>query len=39
MGIEFTELDDRIQETLQRHLDKMNEGLSAATAKGASGAD
>lgn len=39
MGIEFTELDHQIQETLQRHLDKLNEGLTAATAKGASSAD
>jgi hypothetical protein len=39
MGIEFTELDSQIQETLQRHLDKLNEGLTATTAKGASSGD
>jgi hypothetical protein len=42
MGIEFTDLENKIQETLQRHLDKMNEGLASAArdaAKGASSAD
>ncbi len=41
MGIEFVDLENRLQETLQKHLDKMNEGLNASrdAAKGASGAD
>lgn len=42
MGIEFTDLENKVQETLQRHLDKMNEGLASAArdaAKGASSAD
>ena len=42
MGIEFTDLDNKVQEALQRHLDKMNEGLASAArdaAKGASSAD
>jgi hypothetical protein len=38
MGIEFTDLENQIQETLQRHLDKLNEGLASSreAAKGAS---
>jgi len=45
MGIEFIDLDNKVQEALQRHLDKLNEGLAAAAtaareaAKGASSAD
>jgi hypothetical protein len=39
MGIEFTTLDNHVQESLQQYLEKLNEGLSgkdAASAKGAS---
>jgi len=39
MGIEFTELENNVQEKLQQYLDKLNEGLKSAAAKGASNAD
>jgi hypothetical protein len=39
MGIEFTELENPVQEKLQQYLDKLNEGITSAAAKGASGAD
>lgn len=40
MGIEFTALDNRVQERLQQHLDKLDDGLKASdAAKGASNAD
>jgi len=38
MGIEFTELENQVQEKLQQYIEKLNEGLSSAVAKGASGA-
>ena len=38
MGIEFTQLDDHIQERLQNHLEKLDEGLQRA-AKSATTAD
>lgn len=37
MGIEFTELENHVQEKLQQYLEKLNQGLGSATAKGASG--
>ena len=39
MGIEFLDLNDQLQQVLQKHLDKLNEGLLASrdAAKGASG--
>jgi len=40
MGIEFTQLDNQVQERLQRHLEKMDAGVTRhAVAKGASTAD
>ena len=38
MGIEFTELENQIQEKLQQYLEKLNEGISSGAAKVASGA-
>jgi hypothetical protein len=40
MGIEFTQLDNLVQDRLQKHLDKLDEGLgSRDAAKGASTVD
>jgi PilZ domain len=40
MGIEFTDLQNEVQEKLQQHLEKLNEGLTShSSAKGASNAD
>ena len=40
MGIEFTQLDNHVQDRLQKHLDKLDEGLkSRNAAKGASNAE
>ena len=40
MGIEFTALDNQVQERLQKHLDKMDEGLTGrGAAKGAANSD
>jgi hypothetical protein len=41
MGIEFTQLDNGVQDRLQKHLDKLDEGLNKGrnAAKGASNAD
>jgi PilZ domain-containing protein len=40
MGIEFTALDNLVQERLQNHLDKLDDGLKARdVAKGAANAD
>jgi len=40
MGIEFTQLDNQVQDRLQKHLDKLDEGLNSRdAAKGASNAD
>jgi len=40
MGIEFTQLDNQIQDRLQKHLDKLDEGLASRdAAKGASNAE
>ena len=40
MGIEFTQLDNHVQDRLQKHLDKLDEGLKGRdAAKGASNAD
>ena len=40
MGIEFTQLDDHIQERLQNHLEKLDEGLQRhAAAKSATSVD
>ncbi|MGA8493315.1 MAG: PilZ domain-containing protein [Terriglobales bacterium] len=40
MGIEFTQLDNHVQDRLQKHLDKLDEGLkSRDAAKGASNAE
>jgi hypothetical protein len=40
MGIEFTQLDNHIQERLQKHLDKLDAGLRGKdVAKGAANAD
>jgi len=40
MGIEFTALDNHVQERLQAHLDKLDDGLTGRdNAKGASGSD
>jgi PilZ domain len=40
MGIEFTQLDDHVQERLQQHLDKLDEGLTRNdSAKGAANAE
>ena len=40
MGIEFTQLDNQIQDRLQKHLDKLDEGLAGRdAAKGASNAE
>ena len=37
MGIEFTQLDNHVQDRLQKHLDKLNAGLKGRdAAKGAS---
>ncbi len=39
MGIEFTELENQVQEKLQQYIEKLNEGLSSPAAKGASGSN
>jgi len=40
MGIEFTQLDNQVQDRLQKHLDKLDAGLGARdAAKGASNAE
>ena len=41
MGIEFTQLDNQVQDRLQKHLDKLDESLNKGrdAAKGASNAD
>lgn len=40
MGIEFTALDNTVQERLQQHLEKLDTGLTGRdAAKGASNAD
>jgi len=40
MGIEFTQLDDHVQERLQKHLEKLDEGLNRnEAAKTATNAD
>jgi hypothetical protein len=40
MGIEFTQLDDHVQERLQQHLEKLDVGLNRnQSAKGASNID
>jgi hypothetical protein len=40
MGIEFTQLDNHVQERLQEHLDKLDAGLTRNdSAKGATNAD
>jgi hypothetical protein len=40
MGIEFTQLDNHVQDRLQKHLDKLDEGLKGhEAAKSASSAD
>jgi len=40
MGIEFTELHNQVQDRLQKHLDKLDEGLRAkGAAKGASNSE
>jgi hypothetical protein len=40
MGIEFTQLDNQVQDRLQKHLDKLDEGLASRdAAKGASTVD
>ena len=40
MGIEFTQLDNHVQERLQQHLDKLDAGLTRNdSAKGATNAD
>ena len=40
MGIEFTQLDDHVQERLQQHLEKLDEGLTRnETAKSAANTD
>jgi hypothetical protein len=40
MGIEFTQLDNHVQDRLQKHLDKLNAGLKGReAAKGASTAE
>lgn len=40
MGIEFTQLDNHVQDRLQKHLDKLDEGLKGReAAKSASNAD
>ncbi len=36
MGIEFTDLDNHVQEKLQAHLDKLDTGFAGEAAKGAS---
>jgi len=38
MGIEFTELENQVQEKLQQYIEKLNQGLGSAVAKGATGA-
>jgi hypothetical protein len=40
MGIEFTQLDDHVQERLQKHLEKLDAGLRRhSAAKSATNAD
>jgi hypothetical protein len=40
MGIEFTQLDNQVQDRLQKHLDKLDVGLTRNdAAKGAANAD
>jgi hypothetical protein len=40
MGIEFTQLDDHVQERLQKHVEKLDAGLqSHAAAKSATSTD
>jgi uncharacterized small protein (DUF1192 family) len=40
MGIEFTQLDNHVQERLQQHLEKLDAGLNRKeSAKGAANAD